>query len=502
MTTLIPKYDLKNGGTLPAGAVNRPINEKFQETISVKDFGAVGDGVTDDTAAIQAALDCVPNHAGSFAPTKPSGGAGEVTVIFPSGTYLVSSVLVNNQRWYSRLLGEGKVTINSTSSTYVFDMASCDYCDMTNFAINSDTAGVGIYMNRAESNPYCIYNTFNDIKVDLTAGMTVNGGIGTIGLYMNRAEQNIFTNCEFNADCALWNDTAFNATFPVTNGTQNTSITSNTINTFIQCNWRKYGSAQYGIVLNGPISFDFINNFYYDYRITSGSIPYMVKMDNCTRISFSGDCENVYQFANVINYNYYCNFDLLMNASALNTNGVFNFNNPTSNVLSTSKISVFTNGDMTGKSIFKQTSALANPSIQGNIIVVTNYATVTSLLPNAVYRGNSVYTDGGMLQIDANLATATAFNSFVGTTASTATATPVTIFTTSNFYSYLIIAYIANGGFVYQATATVINDAAQTGIFNNDGGGSLVISVSGNDIQLTQSSGSAKVMTYRVLTIA
>jgi polygalacturonase len=50
MTTLIPKF--KQSGT---GAVNRAINLKLAETISVKDFGAVGDGTTDDTAAFNAA---------------------------------------------------------------------------------------------------------------------------------------------------------------------------------------------------------------------------------------------------------------------------------------------------------------------------------------------------------------------------------------------------------------------------------------------------------------
>jgi polygalacturonase len=51
MTTLIPKFDLKDGGTTPTGSVNRPINKKLADIISVKDFGAVGNGVTDDTAA-------------------------------------------------------------------------------------------------------------------------------------------------------------------------------------------------------------------------------------------------------------------------------------------------------------------------------------------------------------------------------------------------------------------------------------------------------------------
>jgi hypothetical protein len=56
------------------GGVAYPLCEVLEQTVSVKDFGAVGNGTTDDTAAIQLAL---------------NSGAKQVN--FPDGTYLVSS---------------------------------------------------------------------------------------------------------------------------------------------------------------------------------------------------------------------------------------------------------------------------------------------------------------------------------------------------------------------------------------------------------------------------
>jgi polygalacturonase len=51
--------------------------------VNVKDFGAIGDGVTDDTAAIRAAADAV----------APGG-----TIYFPSGTYFVGDCWSDNSR--------------------------------------------------------------------------------------------------------------------------------------------------------------------------------------------------------------------------------------------------------------------------------------------------------------------------------------------------------------------------------------------------------------------
>ena len=58
-----------------SGATLRNLVDKVREVVSVKDFGAVGDGVADDTAAIQAAIDSLA-----------SGG----TLWFPVGTYMIS----------------------------------------------------------------------------------------------------------------------------------------------------------------------------------------------------------------------------------------------------------------------------------------------------------------------------------------------------------------------------------------------------------------------------
>jgi hypothetical protein len=99
MSTLIPKFDLKNGGATPVGAVNRSMYEKLKDTISVKDFGAVGDGVTDDTASIQAAIDYAVSIDGC-------------NILFPTGDYICSGQLTSA----SVVVGLGFVGENANNS--------------------------------------------------------------------------------------------------------------------------------------------------------------------------------------------------------------------------------------------------------------------------------------------------------------------------------------------------------------------------------------------------
>lgn len=86
------------------GSISRTVQGKLTEIFSVKDFGAKGDGVTDDTAAIQSALNACSSYG---------------TVFFPPGIYVVSSTLTIPSS-YIRVTGPAKIiAAASTNFDYI-----------------------------------------------------------------------------------------------------------------------------------------------------------------------------------------------------------------------------------------------------------------------------------------------------------------------------------------------------------------------------------------------
>ena len=101
------------------GAVERTVDDKLRDVVSVKDFGAVGDGVTDDTAAIQAAI----AHCASSGQTLTG-----------NGTFKISSKIVINCRFDGKdmtfeIYGAPAVALevstgNGTNPTDIFSLTT------------------------------------------------------------------------------------------------------------------------------------------------------------------------------------------------------------------------------------------------------------------------------------------------------------------------------------------------------------------------------------------
>ena len=89
-------YNVTTGPTINAPVI-RTLQHKLDDFVSVRDFGATGDGVTDDTAAINRAL--YELYCREIVVTSRK------TLHFPAGTYKISGVIKVPP--YATLIGEG-----------------------------------------------------------------------------------------------------------------------------------------------------------------------------------------------------------------------------------------------------------------------------------------------------------------------------------------------------------------------------------------------------------
>ena len=152
---LADTHDTANTSELatdPEGAeketLNAPEQGKAGTIFYITDYGAVGDGKTDCTAAVQAALD--------------DAGKVEGTVIVPPGKYMVGQLkmyprtrLEGDSAWNYRADGNSVFILNDPNVTCMIDITGAFGCTIAGMSLNGGYLGQGIhgvYLNWPEYN--------------------------------------------------------------------------------------------------------------------------------------------------------------------------------------------------------------------------------------------------------------------------------------------------------------------------------------------------------------
>ena len=201
-------YTGDRAGYTASSTTARQLQRKLDETVSVLDFGAKGDGSTDDTTAINTALYqlyCVQD-------TDP---LVRRTLYFPAGTYIVNTGSVNVPP-YAHLVGDGQEKTfikNTKESTPVLRTADSD--QNTSSSIGTGTAVTpryitiqGITLWQSVDEDCAILEQCNEVRCNdvgfkgrLTAGPSAIGnkkaGVKIDQTATHVATHIVFDGCDF-----------------------------------------------------------------------------------------------------------------------------------------------------------------------------------------------------------------------------------------------------------------------------------------------------------------
>jgi hypothetical protein len=219
--------------------INLPINqsaEGAENVFNVHAYGAQGDGVADDTSAIQATIN---------AASTTGGGV----VYFPTGTYKTTAVINMAAKIILQGDGENSSLITSTHTGDSFNMSS---------PINSSTG---------------VYNSVRDLYIKNTNGSNVGAGYDDVGgtyitmrnvkiegfkygVILDQSELVHISDCEFKSNLlgGVW----------LVNGAEHTPLAQKEFTNRISiesCQFNQ-GATAYGIIDDGGTSHTFKDNNY------------------------------------------------------------------------------------------------------------------------------------------------------------------------------------------------------------------------------------------------
>lgn len=184
------------GGT---GAQTRTVESRLRDFVSVKDFGAVGDGTTDDAAAVQAAIDAVTTNGG--------------TVYFPAGTYNViasaSRTTAIQLKANVKLLGAGSnasiIKLSNSPSSYSgkYIEIAANFASIQDIKLDANFGATGSMVEVATGNSLNFTRVFFDGNKAALSG--AQNGLELIG----NTDRLVVRDCFFQLlDFAIYKDSA------------------------------------------------------------------------------------------------------------------------------------------------------------------------------------------------------------------------------------------------------------------------------------------------------
>lgn len=247
-----------------AGAIDPSLDPtnwlSVKDTVNVKDYGAIGDGITDDSAALTAAWNAIKATITAFA----SDPYVTLSFVIPPGKYLISSPV----DWTGAagmnicVQAYGAVLIGKTAGGNVVDMTGTLGAHVKGLTITGDqvsTPRTGLLIGPV-STATCGINSFTDCKF--------MGYFSVASAWNHGSETTEWNGCRFANSFPAAETYAymadglnrFNATSPFKTIRAVGTAVSFTANSFKHCSFRNWATGSLG----GSIFLEAANSWYFD----------------------------------------------------------------------------------------------------------------------------------------------------------------------------------------------------------------------------------------------
>jgi len=259
LPSLVTPADASGTLVTTAGGTARSLITRFEEVINVKDYGAAGDGTTDDTAAINLAFAALRAE---FLITDGVEESYPGTVLFPPGRYKISAAIDATMIWgYGwKIEGTGAQIESSASGAAMLDLFGSRFGEINGLTFYGDDTTVpawGIIMGRESS-----LSPFRSTGDFVLNRVTFFGYFSKGCLYNFAAESVTYNSCVFwnrhssASSYAIVLDARYQTAFGVASVTEEIppdydQLESFNTNVFNQCDFRKMVSGPTIYICNG-----------------------------------------------------------------------------------------------------------------------------------------------------------------------------------------------------------------------------------------------------------